>query len=560
MANVSVQFSNGTSHTFENVPDNVNEEQIAERALKDFGLPVTGISRQSIQQPVAPKQERSWGDVASSAAANFIPSAINVGSGVIEAVTSPVQTAKGLIDIGAGALQNVLPEKLVQAIGEDKESRQKASAVADFYKQRYGSMEGFKEALANDPAGVLADASTVLTGGGAAMAKVPALTKAANVVSTAGRVTDPLVAALRGTEMAASGIGKGTGALVSKYAGMASGVGEEPIKQAYQAGKAGGAQGASFVENMRGNVPVQDVLETAKSDLAAMGQQKQAAYRKDMQAIRGDKSVLDFTDIDNALAQAAGRTEFKGQVIKQGAANKVQEAREIVDNWKNLDPAEYHTPEGLDALKQQIGDVLETIPFEQKNARAAVGEVYSSIKSTINSQAPKYAEVMKDYAEASDTIKEIERALSLGKKASADTAMRKLQSLMRNNVNTNYGNRLKLAQALEQAGGQQIMPALAGQALNEWTPRGLQRTAAIPTSILAGTANPAAGVANLVASSPRAVGEMAYKTGQLSGALRKIGNVPANMLSPNQQQMLQNINPRVMANMLYQMNQPKEQQ
>lgn len=527
--------------------------------LSDEGL--MSLKGAPIQQAPVQKPERSWSDVAGSAASNFIPSAVNVGKSVVEAVSSPVQTAKGLIDIGAGAIQNALPERLVQAIGEDKESRQKASAVADFYKQRYGSMEGFKEALATDPAGVLADVSTIATGGGAAMAKVPALTKAANVVSTAGRAVDPLVAALKTTQAVGSGIGKATGWAGTKYAGLASGVGDEAIKQAYQAGKAGGEQGASFLENMRGNVPVQDVLETAKADLAAMGQQKQAAYRKDMQAIRGDKSVLDFTDIDNALAQAAGRTEFKGQVIKQGAANKVQEAREIIDNWKNLDPAQYHTPEGLDALKQQIGDILESIPFEQKNARASVGEVYNSIKSTINSQAPKYAAVMKDYAEASDTIKQIEQSLSLGKKASVDTAMRKLQSIMRNNVNTGYGNRLELAQALEQAGGQQIVPALAGQALNQWTPRGLQRASAIPASLVAGSvATPAAGVANLIASSPRAVGEISYGAGRLARGLRAPGRIAESMLSPNQQQMLQQIDPRIVANALYQMNQPKGQQ
>lgn len=517
------------------------------------GAPVQAASTQ--------KPERSWGDVAGSAAANFIPSAINVGKGLYESVTNPIETAKGVIDIGAGALQNALPERLVQMIGEDKESRQKASAVGDFYKQRYGSMEGFKEALATDPAGVMADASTVLTGGGAAAAKIPMLAKTGQVMAKAGSAVDPLAAALRATKTVASGTGNLIGGAATKYAGLASGVGEEPIKQAYQAGKAGGKQAEAFVENMRGNVPMQDVLETAKTDLAAMGQQKQAAYRQDMQSIRGDKSVLDFADIDNALAQAAGRTEFKGQVIKQGAANKVQEAREIVDNWKSLDPAQFHTPEGLDALKQQVGDILESIPFEQKNARASVGEVYNSIKGSISKQAPKYAEVMKDYAEASDTIKQIEQALSLGKKSSADTSMRKLQSLMRNNVQTNYGNRLKLAQALEEAGGQQIMPALAGQSLSEWTPRGLQRATAVGTSLAAGSVGtPALGAANLAASSPRLVGETALKAGQLAGGLRKMGNLPTSMLSPNQAQMLQNVDPRIIANVLYQMNQPKGQQ
>lgn len=523
------QMPDGRIGRFE-VPEGTTPEQAQSMIAASLG---------GQQEP----QERSWGDVAMSAIGNVPSSAAQFGKSIAEAVSSPLQTGKTVLDIGAGALQNVLPEKLVQAIGEDKESRQKAFAVADFYKQRYGSMAGFKEALATDPVGVAADFSSALTGGGALAAKVPGLAKTAQVASAAGRAVDPLVMALRGTEKVAGTTGK----VLSKGLGMTTGVGDEPIRQAYAAGRQGGARQASFIENLRGEVPMQDVLETAKADLAAMGQQQKAAYRSDMKAIQGDKAVLDFADIDNALAQAAGRTQFKGQTIKQGAAEQVQKASELVDNWKNLDPAEYHTPEGLDALKQQVGDILEGIPFEQKNARAAVGEVYNSIKSTISNQAPQYSKVMKNYSDAAATMKEIEKALSLGQKASADTAMRKLQSLMRNNVQTNYGNRLNLAKQLEQAGGQPIMPALAGQALSEWTPRGLQRATALPTAggaYLMG--EPMLAGASVAASSPRLVGEAALKAGQLARGLRGVQRgvtAPLNAVG---------IDPRILANILYQ--------
>jgi hypothetical protein len=129
---------------------------------------------------------------------------------------------------------------------------------------------------------------------------------------------------------------------------------------------------------------------------------------------------------------------------------------------------------------------------------------------------------MKNYSEATDQIKEIERALSLGNTASADTAMRKLQSLMRNNVNTNYGQRLELAKQLEAMGGNEIMPALAGQALSSKLPRGLQSATNIPSSYLAfGVGGPALAAVDLAASSPRLVGEAAYKYGQMANALNK---------------------------------------
>lgn len=494
------------------------------------------------QQNWKPQQEpqgMSWGEVGKQAIMNLPSSGANIVKGIYGAVTNPVETVSNVAKLAKGAAQNVLPESIV---GADPEAQAMASQLGQFYKDRYGSMEGFKKAIATDPAGVLADVSTVATGGGAAAAKVPMMAKVGQAVSKTGSAADPLAMAVRGSAKVVEYGGQGVG----KLAAMASGVGSEPIEQAYKAGREGGSRQTSFVENMRGQVPIQDVLDTAKTDLQAMRQQQQAAYRRDMQAVKNDKSVLDFTDIDAALNNAANRTQFKGQVVSKGAAEKVQAAQEAVDAWKNLDPAQYHTPEGLDALKQQVGDILEGIPFEQRNARAAVGDVYNSIRSTINNQAPSYAKVMRNYSDAAETMREIERSLSLGQKASADTAIRKLQSLMRNNANTNYGQRLSLAKELEQAGGQPILPALAGQALSEWTPRGIQRATAIPTSLAAGSViNPVIGGATLAASSPRLVGETALKAGQLARGLRSAQS----KLEPITNQ----VNPRVLANILYQM-------
>ncbi len=119
---------------------------------------------------------------------------------------------------------------------------------------------------------------------------------------------------------------------------------------------------------------------------------------------------------------------------------------------------------------------------------------------------------MKDYTQASELLDEITRSLSLGNRASADTAMRKLQSVMRNNVNTNYGARLASLQELEQQGGRQLMPQLAGQALNDFMPRGIQRATA---PLLAGTMTGLpSGIAAAAASSPRLMGEAAYYAGR----------------------------------------------
>ena len=146
-------------------------------------------------------------------------------------------------------------------------------------------------------------------------------------------------------------------------------------------------------------------------------------------------------------------------------------------------------------------------------------KVRQAIKDEIVKQVPKYADTMKAYEEAISLEKKIMSELSLKKNAAAGTTLRKLQSVMRNNVNTNYGNRLEMLKTLDP----ELLPALAGQALNTWTPRGLQSLTATGSG-LAGiaTSNPAF-FAALPLQSPRLMGELALKSGQAS---RMLGGAP----------------------------------
>jgi len=214
--------------------------------------------------------------------------------------------------------------------------------------------------------------------------------------------------------------------------------------------------------------------------------------------------------------------------LKSKAAETVDELKDIVGQWKSLDPTEYHTPEGMDALKQAIGDVRDSTQFGTP-ARRAADQLYNSVKSEIVKQAPGYSKVMKDYSEASATLKEVEKTLSLGERASKDTAIRKLQSLLRNNAQTSYGNRLNLASTLETKGGVELIPSIAGQAMNSWTPRGMvgamekAGAAGIAGASLGGYLSPML-LAAAPLTSPRLVGETAYALGRGAGVARSATN------------------------------------
>ncbi len=319
-------------------------------------------------------------------------------------------------------------------------------------------------------------------------------------------------------------LNKGASGLVKNTLGLTTGTGGESVATAFRAGKEGGT---NFLDNMRGNVPMTDVLDSAKEALGKMRIDRSNAYKQGMAGVSSDKTVIDFAPIDKAVSSLQSMGNYKGQVINKNSAGVVDEISGLVNQWKGLAPAEFHTPEGLDALKQAISDIRDTTQLGTA-ARKAADTAYNAVKGEIVSQAPVYHNVMKDYSEATELVKEIERSLVGNQKTSADTAMRKLQSLMRNNVNTNYGNRLNLAKTLEDKGAE-ILPAIAGQAMSSMTPRGLQGLAATGTGLY-GLANPST-LAVLPFTSPRLVGEMAYGLGAAGRGVRNAGTATGNKLS-----------------------------
>jgi len=314
---------------------------------------------------------------------------------------------------------------------------------------------------------------------------------------------------------------KGAGSVASNVLGASTGTGSESVRAAYMAGKMGSTK---FLDNMRGKVGFDDVVADAKGALGKMRADRAAAYRSGMVDIRNDASVIDFQPIQKAVSDLKQLGSFKGQQINKNAAATVDDIVQTVDNWSSLNPKEYHTPEGLDALKQAIGDIRDSTQFGTA-ARRAADQAYNAVKNEIVAKAPTYSKVMKDYSEASALLKEIESGLSLGSKTSKDTAVRKLQSLLRNNAQTNYGNRLNLASQLEQKGGADLMPALAGQSMSSAMPRGLSGAVQKAGALGIGVTSPASIPALLAAApftSPRLVGEGLYGIGRASGA---VGNV-----------------------------------
>jgi len=310
---------------------------------------------------------------------------------------------------------------------------------------------------------------------------------------------------------------KGATNLIAESVGLTTGAGGESIKQAFKVGYENVPDVVKpFKAHLRGEAPITDVLETAQNALGQIKATKNAQYIDNMAKVKTDATVLDMTHILNDLNSIQKTGTFKGKVIKPSTVQTQQELSSVIADWMKQDPQQFHTPEGLDALKQRIGDIRESAEYGSAS-RVIADKMYNSVKNQIVKQAPVYENTMKQYAEASDLIKQIEKSLLGGQNASADTAIRKLQSITRNNANTNYGQRLSLVQELEKQSGQSIIPNLAAQSLSSLTPRGIQRaTAGGIGAYGALTGNPLT-IPALALESPRLMGETALGLGTLTG-------------------------------------------
>ena len=404
--------------------------------------------------------------------------------------------------------------------------------MGKFFADRYGGFENARHTLETDPVGMAGDLSAVLSGGETVLGRLPgAVGKVGEVAGDIGRATDPMRAAAPVAQTA----GRAIGNTAAEIAGVTTGVGGQPLRVAANAGYQGGDAARAFRDNITGRAPLEDAVNDARGAVAQLRQERGNAYRDQMADIGADNTVLDFGQIDNALNRAQGVKTYKGQSLSPSTEAIRGAMTDAIDDWRNLDPQEYHTPEGLDALKQKLGDLRDATD-DHTPARVAADQIYNGVRQTIIDQAPDYARVMQGYESATNQIREIEKTLSTGRNATVDTALRKLQSTLRDNVNTSFGRRAELANFLVNAGAPNLMEKLAGQALTPWAPRGLSRLAAAGTmealpalAVGAGAGLPAAAITaglTLPGMSPRLMGNAAYATGAARRYARPLNRLP----------------------------------
>ena len=463
----------------------------------------------------------SGGEVASEAWKNLPSSLYGAGKAAYQAVRHPIDTASAIADVGGGAVSQLTDYLGFNA--DDKETKAKKQAainvLEEHYKNAYGSLEGFKRALAKDPAGIIMDASTVLGGAGLGVklaskaglaSKTGAVARAGEIAAKASEFTDPISLSLK----AAKGVVKAPVALARAASAGTSGMSVDMQKLAAAAGSSPNkVDREAFRKFSSGNPDPVEYLDTAERAITAAKSEASSKYL-------AGKSSLVQGPVDISAAEAAIANDFNalhgtgGVGGFKGLPEANKEITDLIDSIKN-DPAR-QGPQSIDALKQQIGEMRGRYQNGSK-AQVHIDNAYKAVKNDLVSHDAGYASLMDGYNNSRRGINDAKSALGTGNNAAAGAAIKKA---LRNTKTASGKHVLE-----EMAKHEPTLPfMLAGAATNPAT-GGLARSLA--DAVLTWSmfhVNPALAILPAIAASPRVVGNINYGAGRAAGVASRLAS------------------------------------
>jgi hypothetical protein len=304
------------------------------------------------------KEERkplSWKEVPAEAVRHLPESGAAAAKGFVEPFIHPIQTFETGKELVGG-----LASKAAGALGMPQDEAKKAeneatvNAIRDFYVDRYGSEEGFKRALAEDPVGVMADFSTILGGGGGALARAPGIIgKVGEAASVAGKAVNPVNVASR----AASPIISAAQKVATYPIALKTGVSPETVRTAFKAGQEGSQP---FFAQLTGKADPADIVHAAHDAADKLRQQRKDAYLSSRAGWAASQTQIDYSNINKVLSDAQKDVMHGSRVYRPEAKAMLDKLETEIQNWQNTPNTlnvNYHNIEGVDKLKQLVGDI-----------------------------------------------------------------------------------------------------------------------------------------------------------------------------------------------------------
>lgn len=362
-------------------------------------------------------------------------------------------------------------------------------------------------------------------GVGGGVGAVNAIGETENADDLAGNIGQysSIGAAIGGAIPVAGATLKGFGKLGKQVLGKTTGAGDKAVADAFLAGKAGDT---SFLKNMRGEINAEGIEKKVENSFNNLKKNRNMSYDQDITRLKqatADKK-LDvnpvINDVKAIIKEEGGGADY---LVDDDTARVLSKTKDTLNKFYK--DKTRHNLEGFDNLKKALQNIKTQ---EGTNAERVKTNISNSVKNQILKQSPEYKTINDAYAKDTELINDLKKVFSLNRNANSETVLKKIQSTARNNANTDYGYRAQLLNKLDPKG--EIQKEISANALNAWTPRGLFGSGAFYGGIF--SANPAL----LAMSSPRAIGNIAYRTGQA------VNSAPARALSTSSPYVAQLLN------------------
>ena len=362
-----------------------------------------------------------WGTVLASAVHNAPASAGNVFSGFGHMLAHPLDTLGTVGKVAEGAGSELYDYGRKQFglqptnFAGEQQSQALVDALGQHYADTYGSVGGFKKAIATDPFSIGMDAASVIPGVGEAtgasglLSKMPILEKAASI---AGDVANPI----QGAISVAKSVGSGVGGIAGKAADTTmSGLSGLP-PYALQAIRAVGASSdlaskEAFTRFVKGVGDPSEISDAASNAVSELKNQASQAYLQNSKNRALVSTELPTTDITDSLSKMNQDSNFAGNphLMTAHESNVAQQVNDAINHViSNPDPTA-RTMDGLDHLKQGLNNLAGSVPGS--NLQGTISDITTVIQDTINAQDPTYGDMLENYAQARNQLKNFQSTL-----------------------------------------------------------------------------------------------------------------------------------------------------
>lgn len=307
------------------------------------------------------------------------------------------------------------------------------------------------------------------------------------------------------------------GSMAKGLAGKLSGTGTDVIDRAMQNPDSVGQAVNKYATTPEAK---SELVSQASDALNSYAKQKSDEYGQKLSALVADKpiskSIVTNTFVD-AVDKFGGKIDEKGNLTFGDSALTSADKTNITNAWNDIKGWQDVTPQGMDTLRQNIGNNMTDFKASgNPRANVVLGQVKTALTNAMKDSIPGYSDMLTNYGDKADAAKEFAKQFSLSGTAQDSTKLNKVLGIFKKDP----AAMANLEKVMGKDGASKFQNEVSGAILSNWVnPSKVGNTAeALGVGGLVVAHNPVGAATIAAASSPRIVGKTATTFGKAINA------------------------------------------